>query len=177
MEPMCRRSMMGLALAVLLTAGGAWADPPQPTPLQITVGETRTLSLEGNPQGNVWVLRDERGMDGKVVSVDVRGYVPGATRSAAEPQNAGSAEYRILLAGVAPGRVTLTFDYVQSGAKAVLASRSYAVEVIGEAAQVPPDDGIPLLEGEDPTSDKPAEQPGDLFADPNETQDGGGEGN
>ncbi|MGE3228989.1 MAG: protease inhibitor I42 family protein [Hyphomicrobium sp.] len=177
MEPAYRRSMMALmVLAGLLMANRAWADTPQATPLQITVGDVRTLSLEGNPQGYVWVLRDERGTDGKVVSVEVRGYVPGATRSTAEPGREEPAEYRILLAGVAPGRVTLTFDYVQAGTKAALSSRAYAVEVLDEAARAPPADGAPLLEGEDPTSDIPAESSKDLFADPNETEDGGGEG-
>lgn len=170
-----RRSIVRCAasFAAVLISGGASA---QETPVQLSVGETKTLELEGNPStGYAWVLNEARGTGGQVVSVDVRGYVPGAKRSGERQRLGAPAPFQVLLTGIKPGHVSLTFDYARGGAPSAGSSRSFAVEVL-DAAAAEPQSVDPAQEeaGEDPTADRPVEAPGDLFADPNDTEDGGG---
>jgi predicted secreted protein len=160
-------------LAAVFAAGSVFA---QGTPVQLSVGETRTLEFEGNPStGYSWVLGEVKGGDGRVVSVDVKGYVRAAARQGERPRLGAPAPFQVLLKGVAQGRASLTFNYVKPGSGEVASTRSFAVEVLDEAAAQQPDiDAAQEDALEDPTSSKPAESNGDLFADPNDLDDGGG---
>lgn len=162
-----------LALAVLFAGSGAFA---QQTPLQLTVGESRTLDFEGNPStGYAWVLAPAEDGTHRIVAVDVRGYVPGATRTGERPRLGAPAPFQVLLTGVSRGRTTLTFHYVKAGTATARSSRSFAIEVLGEAAVQPPDVDEAQEDALDgPTSVKPADSKDDLFADPNDSEDGGG---
>lgn len=167
------RRFIALVLMVLGGIGGAFA---QATPVQLTIGESRALALEGNPStGYGWVLEGAPGAGGGVVSVDVRGYVPHTVRADERPRLGAPAPFQVLLTGLAPGRATLTFNYVKPGTATVASRRSFAVEVIGEAAAQPPDvDAAQEDAAEDPTAEKPPVSADDLFADPNDAEDGGG---
>lgn len=160
------RRFIALVLMVLGGIGGAFA---QATPVQLAVGESRALALEGNPStGYGWVLEGAPGAGGGVVSVDVQGYVPDE-----RPRLGAPAPFQVLLTGLARGRATLTFNYVKPGTATVASRRSFAVEVIGEAAAQPPDvDAAQEDAAEDPTAEKPPVSADDLFADPNDA--GGG---
>jgi len=164
---------IGLVAGVLLTPSVVVA---QDTPVQVTVGESKTLELDGNPStGYAWVLRDAAGSDGQVLSVNVRGYASAARGAGERPRLGAPAKFQILLTGVAPGRVSLTFDYVKSGTPKPASTRVFAVEVLSEAAAPPAgEDAAQEEAGEDPTADKPAQSQDDLFADPNDEEDGGG---
>ena len=161
------------SLAALFAGHGAFA---QQTPVQLTVGESRTLDFEGNPStGYAWVLAAAEDGKHRIMAVDVRGYVPGATRTGERPRLGAPASFQVLLTGVSPGRTTLTFHYVNPGTATVASSRSFAIEVLGEAAVQPSDVDEAQEDALDgPTSAKPADSKDDLFADPNDSEDGGG---
>lgn len=172
---MLRRLVMSafMVLVGAAASGGAFA---QATPVQLTAGESRTIEFEGNPStGYAWVFEGAPEASHRVVAVDVRGYVPRRVRADERPRLGAPAPFQVLLTGVAPGRATLTFSYVKPGTATVASSRSFAVEVLGQAAAQPPDvDAAQEDAAEDPTADKPAVSTDDLFADPNDTEDGGG---
>jgi len=168
----CSIAALAAVSAVVVASPDALA---QATPIQITVGESRTLELNGNPStGHTWVVHDASGTDGQVVAVDVKGYRPGAPVAPGErPKLGAPAKFLVLLTGVAAGRVSLTFDYVRGGTPAPASSQTFAVEVLDAAPKQPADE--PEVDAiDDPTSDKPAESNEDLFADPEGTDDGGG---
>lgn len=134
------------------------------TPVQLTVGDTTTLVLDGNPStGYTWALD---GTPGAAVTVDLTGYVKPALQPGERPLLGGAQRFEVLLTGAQPGRATLVFKYVKAGTPAPAKTKEYAVEVLDAAADGKPDDAQPDAI-QDPTSPEPSDSADDLFADPN----------
>lgn len=167
-------------LAAVLAAGAAFlvATTPQAalaqeTPVQLTVGDTTTLLLDGNPStGYTWVLD---GAPGRAVSVDVKGYVKPELKPGERPLLGKPQKFEVFVSGQEPGRASLVFKYVKAGTAAPGNTKTFAIEVLDEAQRVPDEGaGSGSIEIPDPTTDVPVDSRTDMFADPNTDQDGGG---
>lgn len=131
-------------------------------PVQITVGDTTTLELDGDPStGHRWILNEPP--PANIVTVDIQGFVnPGP--GTPPPQPGAPAKFVVLLTAVDAGRIYLVFDYVKPGEAKPEKTQAYKVEVLDDAnaAQALPDDGSPRGKRRD------------LFPDQNDLQDAGG---
>jgi predicted secreted protein len=163
--------------------GSAWAAAmlavpqtvlAQATPIQITVGETATLQLDGNPStGYTWALDDVPAAYSNTVSVDVRGYGARDLKPGERPLLGAAQKFRVLLTGIAPGRASLVFKYVKGDTAAPATTKEFAVEVLDAAPKAAPQE-VQEEPIDDPTSDRPADSRDDLFADPQDNDDAGG---
>jgi predicted secreted protein len=159
--------------ACLFMAGAPQAALAQETPVQLTVGGTTTLLLDGNPStGYTWVLD---GAPSRVVSVELKGYVKPELKPGERPLLGKPQKFEVFVSGQEPGRASLVFKYVKAGTAAPGNTKTFAVEVLDEA-QRSPDEGADSgsVEIPDPTTDVPVDSRTDMFADPNTDQDGGG---
>lgn len=137
----------------------------QATPIQLTVGDTTTLLLDGNPStGYVWELEDPRDA-ADCVSVDDMGYIKKERAAGERPVLGAPQKFQVLVTGQKPCTATLAFKYVRSGTPEPASRREFAIEVLGDAANPAPQEEAPDL-APDPTSDPVTDGKGDLFADP-----------
>lgn len=148
---------------------GAQTVSAQVTPIQLTVGDTTTLLLDGNPStGYLWALEELVPEARQLVSVDVKGYMPKKLAPGERPLLGAAQKFQVFVTGLAPGKLTLAFKYVRGGTPAPATRREFAIEVLDEAAKAPKTDGPPDLpdDARDPTSDPIEDTPKDMFADP-----------
>jgi hypothetical protein len=132
----------------------------QVTPIQITVGDTVTLQLDGNPStGYSWVLQDAPREYFAFVSVDVLGYAKPALKPGERPVLGAAQKFQVLVTGIDAGHANLVFNYLKAGDPTPARTAEFAIEVL--------DDGT--LERD--ASDSPRR---DLFPNPSDEQDGGG---
>lgn len=145
---------------------GAQKVSAQATPIQLTVGDTTTLLLDGNPStGYRWELEPLAADAAQVLSVDVKGYAPAKPAPGERPVLGAPQKFEVFVGGLAPGKATLAFKYVKAGTPTAARRQEFAVEVLDEAQRPPDGDGVPDL-SPDPTSDPTPDTPGDMFADP-----------
>lgn len=169
-------ALRGFTVVLAAGAGLLMAMPPQTasaqeTPVQLTVGDTTMLVLDGNPStGYTWVLD---GAPGRVVSVELKGYVKPELKPGERPLLGKPQKFEVFVSGNEPGRASLVFKYVKAGAAAPGNTKTFAIEVLDEAQRVP-DEGAGSDAIPDPTTDVPVDSRTDMFADPNTDQDGGG---
>ena len=128
-----RAAWRGAAAAVfLLVAGLAPGFAANDETLQVMVGATTTIELDGNPStGYSWVLDAAGSENAELVSLADQGY---AAAAAAEPGKrpvlGAPKKQRFEVTGVAAGEAKLKFDYVRSTREAAK-SVDVVVEVIG----------------------------------------------
>ena len=164
------RVQWSIAASAVTFALATVADVPsvraQATPIQLTVGDTTTLLLDGNPStGYVWELEDPQGEAG-CVSVDVLGYVKKDRAAGERPVLGAPQTFQVLVTGRKPCTAALGFKYVRSGTPEPASRREFSIEVLGDTANSPSEQTPDLAP--DPTSDPVTDGKGDLFADPNE---------
>lgn len=159
-------SALWRSLLALLAAGAFGAlvirheAHAQTTPVQISVGETTTLQLDGNPSsGYAWVLQDAPREYFAFVSVDVLGYAKPALKPGERPVLGAPQKFQVLVTGIDAGQANLVFAYLKAGDPTPARTAEFAIEVL--------DDGT--LERD--ASDSPGR---DLFSNPLDEQDGGG---
>jgi len=151
-----RRAGVVLAVCLLCVLAMRLEALAQATPIQISVGETTTFELDGNPStGYSWVLADAHSSS---VTVDMLGYAkpqlkPGERSLLGAPQ-----KFQVLVTGVEAGNSHLVFHYVKAGEATPARTAAFDIEVLGSA----------------PERDALNDEGRDLFSDPAETQDGGG---
>ena len=133
----------------------------QATPIQLTEGETTTLQLDGNPStGYTWVLQDGRSASA-FVTVDLLGYAKPELKPGERPVLGAPQKFQVLVTGIEAGQTTLLFNYVRGGDPKPARTAEFAVEVLGNAA---------------PERDAMGDSR-DLFPNPNDDEDGGGNPN
>jgi predicted secreted protein len=132
----------------------------QATPIQITVGDTTTLQLDGNSStGYSWVLQDSSRAYFAFVAVDVLGYAKPEIKPGERPLLGAAQKFQVLVTGIEAGHADLVFNYLKAGEKTPARTVAFAVEVL--------DDGTPERDARDTPRD-------DLFSNPGDEQDGGG---
>ncbi len=134
-------------------------------PIQITVGDTATLQLDGNPStGYKWVLNDPP--PASIIAVDILGYTKPELTPGERPLLGAPQKFQVLLTARDEGRVYLVFDYVKAG-EAPAKTQAYKIEVLADAGVTEDfsDDG------------SPRSMRRDLFQDPYDEQDAGGDDN
>jgi predicted secreted protein len=150
----------------LATVANVSSVRAQATPIQLTVGDTTTLLLDGNPStGYVWELEDPKDAAGCVSLSDMR-YMKNAPAAGERPVLGAPQKFQVLVTGQKPCTTTLAFKYVRSGTPEPASRREFAIEVLGYAANPAPQEEAPDL-APDPTSDPVTDGKDDLFADPN----------
>ncbi len=152
---MSRFAAASLAGALLLVAVSQ-ASLAQETHLQVSVGDTATVQLDGNPStGYSWLPEAVPNL----VTVDLLGYAKPQLAPGERPKLGAPQKFQVLITGVAPGTATLVFKYVRGGTAEPAKTQSVAVEVVGEPPAAPP--GDPL----DTSSPDPVEDPGEQMLD------------
>lgn len=141
-----RRLGVPLGLAAALVFGPIFRLAlAQDVPVQVSVGDSATLQLDGNPStGYSWVLASSP----KIVTVDLLGYAKRELAPGERPVLGAPQKFQVLVTGVAPGSATLVFQYVKAGG-APAKTQEFAVEVVGEAPSAPPEEGSADLPQDD----------------------------
>ncbi len=154
------------AFAVSVVSQGALA---QAVPLQVTVGDTTTLQLDGNPStGYSWVLQNIPQAYRELVTVDVLGYVKPKPAPGERPVLGAPQKFQVLVTGVRPGHVSLEFNLMRGGAAAPAKTQQFKIEVLDRAPKAAPEKVSDDLPG-----DTPEDSRDDLFADPGTEEPGG----
>jgi inhibitor of cysteine peptidase len=124
----------GAVLGVILVAtaiGGACLAANDET-LQVSVGASAILELDGNPStGYTWVLDEGASANAGLVTVADQGYSAAAAEPGARPVLGAPKKQKFEVTGVAAGEAKLVFNYVKSGDAAPAKTAEYVVEVIG----------------------------------------------
>ena len=153
----CRRAVLTLLLAGLAGLPGfSERVRAQETRVQVTVGDTTTLELDGNPStGYAWAIDKVP----KSVTVDLLGYAKRELAPGERPVLGAPQKFQVLVTGVAPGTATLVFKYVRANDPKVAKTQEVSAEVVGEAPDASPEE-----EGSDPPQDS-MENPGEQMFD------------
>lgn len=132
-----RRFGVVFGLAAALVFGPIFRPAlAQDTPVQVSVGDSATLQLDGNPStGYSWILVGTP----KIVTVDLLGYAKRELAPGERPVLGAPQKFQVLVTGVAPGSATLVFQYVKAGG-APAKTQEYAVEVVGNAPSAQPEE-------------------------------------
>ena len=127
-----RAAWRGAAAAVfLLVAGLAPGFAANDETLQVMVGATATIELDGNPStGYSWVLDPAGSENAELVSLADQGYAAAVPEPGKRPVLGAPKKQRFEVTGVAAGEAKLKFDYVRSTGE-VAKSVDVVVEVIG----------------------------------------------
>lgn len=127
-----RAARRGVAAVVfLLVAGLAPGFAANDETLQVMVGATTTIELDGNPStGYSWVLDAAGSANAELVSLADQGYAAAAPEPGKRPVLGAPKKQRFEVTGVAAGEAKLKFDYVRSTGEAAK-SVDVVVEVIG----------------------------------------------
>jgi predicted secreted protein len=100
--------------------------------LQVSVGASTTLELDGNPStGYTWVFDADASANGDLVTVADQGYAAAAAEPGKRPVLGAPKKQIFEVTGVAAGEAKLVFNYVRGGDSAPAKSAEYVVEVIG----------------------------------------------
>lgn len=135
-------------------------------PVQITVGDTATLQLDGNPSaGYRWVLNEPP--PAGIVTVDMLGYATPELKPGERPLLGAPQKFQVLLTARDEGRAYLVFDYVKAGEASPAKTQAYKIEVLADASVTDNFSG----------DGSPRSMSRDLFQDPDDEQDGGGNDN
>lgn len=125
----------GAVLGVILAAAGAMIPASfaaNDETLQVSVGATTTLELDGNPStGFSWVLDAGASANAELVTVADQGYSAAATEPGKRPLLGAPKKQKFEVTGVAAGEAKLVFNYVKAGEDAPAKTAEYVVEVIG----------------------------------------------
>lgn len=127
------RTVLGAvaAVAFLLVAGLAPGRAANDETLQVMVGATTTIELDGNPStGYAWVLDAAGSENADLVSLADQGYAAAAAEPGKRPVLGAPKKQRFAVTGVAAGEAKLKFDYVRSTGEAAK-SVDVVVEVLG----------------------------------------------
>ncbi len=150
----------------LATVANVSSVRAQATPIQLTVGDTTTLLLDGNPStGYVWEPENPKDAAGCVSLTDMR-HIKKAPAAGERPVLGAPQKFQVLVTGQKPCTATLAFKYVRSGTAEPASRREFAIEVLGDAGNPAAGEASPDL-APDPTSDPVTDGKDDLFADPN----------
>ena len=130
--PAVRAARRGVAAVVfLLVAGLAPGFAANDETLQVMVGATTTIELDGNPStGYSWVLDAAGSANAELVSLADQGYAAAVPEPGKRPVLGAPKKQRFEVTGVAAGEAKLKFDYVRSTGEAAK-SVDVVVEVIG----------------------------------------------
>ncbi|HEX2842453.1 protease inhibitor I42 family protein [Hyphomicrobium sp.] len=151
-----RRSFIAFGLGFMLVFGcSPTLAVDQQIPVQVSVGDSVTLQLDGNPStGYSWVLVGTP----KIVAVDLLGYAKRELAPGERPVLGAPQKMQVLVTGVTPGSASLVFHYVKAGA-APAKTQEYAVEVVGDAPSAQPQE-----DAADPSRDE-MKDPGERMFD------------
>lgn len=130
--PAVRAARRGAAAVVfLLVVGLAPGFAANDETLQVMVGATTTIELDGNPStGYSWVLDAAGSANAELVSLADQGYAAAVPEPGKRPVLGAPKKQRFEVTGVAAGEAKLKFDYVRSTGEAAK-SVDVVVEVIG----------------------------------------------
>lgn len=129
-------SNMLAALLMTLAVVGAAVVPAlaaNDETLQVLVGASTTVELDGNPStGYSWVLDESGSTNAELVRVDdLRSEAAAPAEPGKRPVLGAPKTQRFQVTGVVPGEATLKFDYVRGGQAEPAKSVEVVVEVIG----------------------------------------------
>jgi predicted secreted protein len=136
----CRRVRWGaIAAGVLSVSVLPHQSLAQDTRIQVSVGDTETVQLDGNPStGYAWVVDAVP----NIVSVDVLGYAKADLKPGERPKLGAPAKFQVLVTGVEQGSAKLVFKYVKGQTGEPAKTQEIAVDVVGEppspASEDPP---------------------------------------
>ncbi len=140
-----RSVVTALFVAALTAISSHTSAFAQGTSVQVSVGDTATLQLDGNPStGYSWVVASAP----KIVTVDLLGYTKRELAPGERPVLGAPQKFQVMVTGVAPGSATLVLQYVRAGG-APAKTQEYAIEVLGEAPSAAPEE-----EAADPAQDE-----------------------
>jgi predicted secreted protein len=132
-----RRLAAGCVAGLLSLAAAVSDGRAQQAPVQVSVGGTATVQLDGNPStGYAWVLDGVPG----IVKVDLLGYSKPQPAPGERPKLGAPQKFQALVTGVEPGSATLVFKYVRGHGGEPAKTQEVAVEVVGEAPEAGPHD-------------------------------------
>lgn len=126
------RALLSVTGAALLIIGAiAQGFAANDETLQVMVGATQTIELDGNPStGYSWVLDAAASENADLVTVADQGYAAAAAEPGKRPVLGAPKTQRFEVTGVAAGEAKLKFNYVRSTGDAAK-SVDVVVEVIG----------------------------------------------
>jgi len=130
---------MAYVLSVLPLLAAAPGSFAQDTHIQVSVGETATVQLDGSPStGFSWVL----GAVPKIVTVDLLGYAKPVLAPGERPKLGAPQKFQALVTGLAPGTATLAFTYVRGPGGEPAKTHEVLVDVVGEPPDPPAQDPL-----------------------------------
>jgi predicted secreted protein len=143
------------AAGVFCLSGLSYPSFAQDTRLQVSVGDTETVQLDGNPStGYSWVADAVP----KIVTVDLLGYAKPELAPGERPKLGAPQKFQALITGVAPGTATLVFKYVKGHGGLPAKTQEVAVEVVGEPPDPAPAAHDPLERQPEDAMENPGEQ-------------------
>ncbi len=123
-------AVIGVLIAAVLSMMPASIAANDET-LQVSVGVSATLELDGNPStGYSWVYDEGASENAGLVTVADQGYAAAAAEPGKRPVLGAPKKQKFEVTGVEAGEAKLVFNYVRSGDAAAAKTAEYVVEVI-----------------------------------------------
>ncbi len=130
-----RRSILvaSVAFAAIRLAFAPLGASAQSGPIEVGVGDTATIELDGNPStGFRWVLDDGASESAGLVRVEDLGYVKRELAAGERPVLGAPSKYQFLVTGLEAGSVKLVFTYVRGNDTAPAKTQEVPIEVVGD---------------------------------------------
>jgi predicted secreted protein len=129
----CNRGAIVAAAAAVLLALAPGEVQAQASEMQVGVGDSATVELDGNPStGFRWELDDGASENGNLVKVEDLGYAKREVKPGERPVLGAPSKYRFLVTGLEAGSVKLVFNYGRGRDTPPAKTQEVSVEVAGE---------------------------------------------
>jgi predicted secreted protein len=143
-----RFSPSGLALSAVALAAMSIQNlaRAEDIPVQLSVGETATLQLDGSAStGYSWHLKGPPDEYRQILNIQVVGYTKPVLAPGERPLLGAPQKFQVVLTGIDAGRAYLVFNYLKAGETAPAKTQAYKIEVLDDAtvSDDEADDGSP----------------------------------
>lgn len=165
-----RFSSPSLALSALVISAMAFPDraKAEDIPVQLSVGETATLQLDGSAStGYSWHLSGRPDQYRQILDIQVIGYMKPVAAPGERPLLGAPQKFQVVLTGIDAGRAYLVFKYLKAGETAPAKTQAYEIEVLDDAT----------VSDDEADDGSPKSMSRDLFPSSESDQDAGGPDN
>jgi predicted secreted protein len=169
---MTSRRFLSSSLVLSTIVFAAMAGPDlaraEDIPVQLSVGETATLQLDGSAStGYSWHLKGPPEEYRQVLNIQVVGYAKPVLAPGERPLLGAPQKFQVVLTGIDAGRAYLVFNYVKAGETAPAKTQAYKIEVLDDAT----------VTGDQADDGSPKSMSRDLFPSSEDDRDAGGTDN
>jgi predicted secreted protein len=165
-----RFSPSSLALSAVVFAAMGLPDHAraEDIPVQLSVGETATLQLDGSAStGYSWHLKGPPDQYQQVLNIQMVGYTKPVLAPGERPLLGAPQKFQVVLTGIDAGRAYLVFNYLKAGEAAPAKTQAYKIEVLDDAT----------VSDDEADDGSPRSMSRDLFPSSESDQDAGGPDN